>query len=51
MVGSDENIMISSISVKKIQGIADAINKSTAGTAQPSKRFEALVARIKPAKK
>jgi uncharacterized protein (DUF169 family) len=51
MAGWDKNFMIASVPVEKIQGIADAIDKSTAGTAEPSKQFEALVARIKPAGK
>jgi translation elongation factor EF-G len=40
--------MIASVPVEKAQGIADAIDKSTAGTAEPSKEFERLIARIKP---
>ena len=51
MAGWDENIMIASVPVEKVQGIADAIDKSTAGTAKPSRQFEALIARIKPVKK
>jgi uncharacterized protein (DUF169 family) len=51
MAGWDENIMIASVPAEKIQGIADAINKSTAGTAEPSRQFEALIARIRPVKK
>jgi uncharacterized protein (DUF169 family) len=39
MVGWDKNAMIASVPVEKIQGIADAINKSTAGTAKPSSEF------------
>lgn len=51
MAGWDKNIMIGSVPVEKIQGIADAIDKSTAGTAQPSREFEEIIARIRPAKK
>jgi uncharacterized protein (DUF169 family) len=51
MAGWDENIMIVSVPVEKIQGIADAIDKSTAGTAKPSRQFEEMVARIRPVKK
>jgi translation elongation factor EF-G len=42
--------MIASVPVERVQGIANAIDKSTAGTAEPSKEFERLVARIKPVK-
>lgn len=48
--GWEKNTIIVSIPSEKIQGIADALNKSTAGTAKPSQRFEALVARIRPVK-
>lgn len=51
MAGWDKDIMIASVPVEKVQGIADAIDKSTAGTAEPSRQFEALIARIKPVKK
>ena len=51
MAGWEENVIIASIPAEKIQGIADAISKSTAGTAEQSNQFEALVARIKPATK
>jgi len=47
MAGWEENVIIASVPAEKILGIADAIGKSTAGTAEPSKQFEALVARIK----
>jgi uncharacterized protein (DUF169 family) len=39
MVGWDENIMVATIPVEKIQGIGDAVDKSTAGTAKPSSQF------------
>jgi len=51
MAGWDDNIMIVSVPVEKIQGIADAIDKSTAGTAKPSRQFEKMVARIRPVEK
>ena len=51
MAGWDENAMIASVPVEKVQAIADAIDKSTAGTAEPSREFERLVARIRPVKK
>jgi uncharacterized protein (DUF169 family) len=51
MAGWEKNVIIASIPAEKIQGIAEAISKSTAGTAEPSRQFEALVARIKPAQK
>jgi uncharacterized protein (DUF169 family) len=35
----DKNTMIASVPVEKIKGIAEAIDKSTAGTAKPSKGF------------
>jgi uncharacterized protein (DUF169 family) len=50
MAGWGENIMIASVPVEKVQGIADAIDKSTAGTAKPSRQFEALITRIQPVK-
>lgn len=43
MAGWDENIIIASVPIEKIQGIADAINRSTAGTAKPSKQFEKII--------
>ena len=51
MAGWEKNVIIVSVPTEKIQGIADAISKSTAGTAEPSRQFEKLVARIKPVKK
>ncbi|MGA2158962.1 MAG: DUF169 domain-containing protein [Dehalococcoidia bacterium] len=47
MAGWDENIMIASVPVEKIQGIADAVDRSTAGTATPSRQFEQMTARIR----
>jgi translation elongation factor EF-G len=47
MAGWNENIMIATVPVEKVQGIADAIGKSTAGTARPSKDFEKITASIK----
>lgn len=44
------DLMIATVPEEKVQGIADAIDKSTAGTAKPSKQFEALVARMRPQK-
>jgi hypothetical protein len=43
--------MIASVTVEKIQGIADAIDKSTAGTAKTSRKFEEVTKRIISAKK
>jgi uncharacterized protein (DUF169 family) len=51
MAGWDENIMIASVPVEKIQGIADAVDRSTAGTAAPSRQFEQLTARVIRVKK
>lgn len=51
MAGWDENMMIASVPVEKVQGIADAVDRSTAGTAAPSREFEGLMARIRPARK
>ncbi len=51
MAGWDEKMMIASVPVEKVRGIADAVDKSTAGTAAPSREFERLVARIRPARK
>jgi uncharacterized protein (DUF169 family) len=48
----DENLMVASFPAEKIQGVADAIDKSTAGTAEPSEQFKVLVARLmRPVKK
>jgi uncharacterized protein (DUF169 family) len=51
MAGWDENIMIASVPVEKVQGIADAIDKSTAGTAKPSREFEEITAMIRSLRK
>jgi len=51
MAGWDKNMMIASVPFEKIQGIADAIDKSTAGTAEPSRQFEEILARIGSVKK
>jgi uncharacterized protein (DUF169 family) len=47
IAGWNENIMIATVPVEKVQGIADAIDKSTAGTARPSEDFEKITASIK----
>jgi uncharacterized protein (DUF169 family) len=47
MAGWNENAMIATVPVEKVQGIADAIPKSTAGTARPSEDFEKIAASIK----
>jgi hypothetical protein len=39
--------MIASVPVEKVQGMADAIDKSTAGTAKPSEDFEKITASIR----
>ncbi len=51
MAGWDENIMIASVPVEKIQGIADAVDRSTAGTVEPSRQFEQMIARVRRVKK
>lgn len=51
MAGWDKNIMIASVPAEKVQGIADAIDESTAGTANPSRQFERMIARIRPVEK
>lgn len=51
MAGWDENIMVASVPVEKVQGIADAIDKSTAGTAKPSREFEEITAMIRSSRK
>jgi len=48
MAGWDTNIIIASVPVEKVQGIADAIDRSTAGTAKASRQFERMIARIRP---
>lgn len=51
MAGWDKNTMIASVPVEKIQGIADAIDKSTAGTAKPSSQFVKMTKRMMSGKK
>jgi len=51
MAGWDENIMIASVPVEKVEGIADAIDKSTAGTAKPSREFEEITAMLRSSRK
>jgi uncharacterized protein (DUF169 family) len=46
MVGWDKNAVIASVPVEKIQGIADAIDKSTAGTAKPYSQFIKMTERM-----
>jgi hypothetical protein len=46
MAGWDENIMIATFPAEKIQGVADATDRSTAGTAPSSDHFKAMVARV-----
>ncbi len=45
--GWDANTLIATVPFEKVQGIADAISKSTAGTAKPSAQFEQMTARIR----
>ena len=47
MAGWDKSVMIVSVPMEKIQGIADAIDKSTAGTAESSSEFMRMTERIK----
>ena len=47
----DENMLIASAPIEKIQDIADAIDKSTAGTAETSREFEQMAKIITSAKK
>lgn len=47
MAGWDENTMIASMPAEKIQGVADAVDRSTAGTAESSDRFKTLTARMR----
>ena len=51
MVGWDKNTMFATVPVEKIQGIADAIDKSTAGTAKPSSQFIKMTERMRLGKK
>jgi len=46
----DDNVLIASVPAEKIQGIADAIEKSTAGTARTSREFERLTRSMMPGK-
>ncbi|MGD0661954.1 MAG: hypothetical protein ABSD38_28175 [Syntrophorhabdales bacterium] len=47
MAGRDENTVIASMPAEKIQGVADAVDRSTAGTAESSDQFKALTARMR----
>ena len=47
MAGWDKNIMIASVPWEKIQGIADAIDRSTAGTAESSMEFRKMTENIR----
>ena len=51
MVGWDKNIMFASVPVEKIREIADALDKSTAGTAKPSSQFITMTERMMLGKK
>jgi uncharacterized protein (DUF169 family) len=51
MAGWDRNMMIASVPVEKIRGIADAIDRSTAGTAKPSSQFAKMTERMMSRKK
>jgi uncharacterized protein (DUF169 family) len=46
MAGWDKNLIIVSVPAEKIQGIADAVDRSTAGTAAQSSEFAKLTERI-----
>jgi translation elongation factor EF-G len=47
----DDNILIASVPVEKIQGIVNAIDKSTAGTAESSREFKEMIQGIISGKK
>jgi len=47
----DENLLVASVPWEKIPGIADAIDKSTAGTAKTSEEFEKLTQMVRSTKK
>jgi len=47
MAGWDENTMIATMPAEKVQGVAEAIERSTAGTAESSDQFKALTARMR----
>lgn len=51
MGGWDKSIMIATVPVERIQGIADAIEKTTAGTAKPSKQFEEIISKMRRVRK
>ena len=46
MAGWDENTLIATLPAEKGQGVADAVDRSTAGTAESSDRFKALTSRM-----
>ncbi len=46
MAGWDENTLIATLPAEKVQGVADAVDRSTAGTAESSDRFKALTSRM-----
>jgi len=47
IAGWNENTMIASVPVERIQGIANAVDKSTAGIAEPSEDFKKIIASLK----
>ena len=51
MVRWDKNIMFASVPVEKIREIADAVDKSTAGTAKPSTQFVKMTEKMMLGKK
>lgn len=51
MVGLDKNTMFATVPVEKVQGIANAIDKSTAGTAKPSSEFTKMTEEMIASKK
>ncbi len=51
MAGWDQNIIIVTIPMEKIKGLADAVDKSTAGTAKPSSQFIKITEKMGSRKK
>ena len=47
LAGWNKNAMIASVPMERVKGIANAIDKSTAGTAEPSEDFKKIMTSIK----
>ena len=46
MTGWDENTLIATLPAENVQGVADAVDRSTARAAESSDRFKSLTSRM-----